>query len=81
MVGTGLLTIPWAYSEAGLFLGVFLTLIAFLLSFMTQYFVMIAAGNDIDFTETLRRNFGLRGWYFGMFVFIAMLTIPIILYL
>lgn len=35
MVGTGLLTIPWAYSEAGLLLGVLLTLVAFLLSFMT----------------------------------------------
>lgn len=42
---------------------------------------MVAAGNDIDFTETMRRNFGLKGWYFGMFVFVAMLTIPIILYL
>lgn len=80
MVGTGLLTIPWAYSEAGLLLGVFLTFVAFFLSFMTQYFVMVAARDDLDFTETLKRNFGLRGWYFGMFVFVAMLTIPIMLY-
>ena len=80
MVGSGLLTIPWAYSEAGLALGLLLTFIAFVLSFLTQYFVMVAAGDDLDFTETLRRNFGRRGWYCGMFIFIGMLTIPIILY-
>lgn len=80
MVGTGLLTIPWAFSEAGLLLGVLLTFIAFVLSFTTQYCVMVAAKDDLDYTETLKRNFGKRGWYFGMGIFIAMLTIPIILY-
>ena len=81
MVGTGLLTIPWAYSEAGLLLGVILTLVAFLLSFSTQYCVMKAAGDDVDFTETMRRYFGNKGWFIGMFVFVVMLTIPIILYM
>lgn len=35
MVGTGLVTIPWAYSESGIFLGIILTIGAFCISFTT----------------------------------------------
>ena len=42
--------------------------------------IMKTAGNDIDYTETLRKTFGPRGWYFGMGTFIVMLFVPIILY-
>jgi hypothetical protein len=35
MVGTGLVTIPWAYSRAGMLLGIILTIIAFVISFTT----------------------------------------------
>ena len=80
MVGTGLVTIPWAFSQSGLILGLFFTFVAFAISFTTQYFVMKAAGTDLDFTETLKKQFGRKGWFAGMFIFIAMLTVPIILY-
>lgn len=80
MVGTGLVTIPWAYSESGIILGVLLTIAAFIVSFTTQYFVMKAAGDDSDYTETLKKTFGKRGWYMGMSIFIGMLTIPILIF-
>lgn len=80
MVGTGLVTIPWAYSESGIILGIILTILAFIISFTTQYFVMAAAGRDIDYTETLKKTFGKQGWYFGMVLFIIMLTIPILIF-
>lgn len=80
MVGTGLVTIPWAYSESGIILGVLLTIAAFIVSFTTQYFVMKAAGEDSDYTETLKKTFGKRGWYMGMSIFIGMLTIPILIF-
>ena len=35
MVGTGLVTIPWAYSESGIILGSLLTIGAFFVSFTT----------------------------------------------
>jgi hypothetical protein len=41
---------------------------------------MMAAGTDLDFTETLKKQFGRKGWFAGMFIFIGMLTVPIILY-
>ena len=80
MVGTGLVTIPWAYAESGIALGVLLTILAFVISFTTQYFIMAAAGRDIDYTETLKKTFGKNGWYFGMIIFIIMLTIPILIF-
>mmetsp|Transcript_832 Transcript_832/g.1051 ORF Transcript_832/g.1051 Transcript_832/m.1051 type:complete len:121 (+) Transcript_832:374-736(+) len=80
MVGTGLVTIPWAFSQSGLILGIFLTFIAYAISFTTQYFIMATAGQDMDYTTTLKKLFGNRGWYAGMFIFIGMLTVPIILY-
>ena len=41
---------------------------------------MVAAGNDLDYTETLKKTFGKKGWIAGMVLFIFMLSIPIILY-
>ena len=79
MVGSGLVTIPWAYSQSGIVLGLFLTLIAFTISFTTQYYVMKSAGNDLDYTDTLKKTFGRKGFYFGMILFIIMLFIPIII--
>ena len=35
MVGTGLLTLPWAFSQGGMLTSLFLTFLAFVLSFMT----------------------------------------------
>jgi len=35
MVGTGLFTIPWAYSQSGIVLGIILTIVAFIISFTT----------------------------------------------
>lgn len=53
MVGTGLVTIPWAYSEAGLVLGLLITLTTFLVSFFTCYLVIKVSGDDSDYTDTL----------------------------
>ena len=81
MVGSGLLTIPWAYSQSGLMLGVILSFTSFCVSFTTQYFVFIAAGDDLDYTDTLMKYFGRRGWKFGMYVFIGFLFIPIMVFM
>ena len=80
MVGTGLVTIPWAYSKAGLLLGIGLTILAFVISFYTCYLVIRTAGKDIDFTDTLWKHFGRKGWMAGMIIFIFNLCIPIIIY-
>lgn len=80
MVGSGLVFVPWAFSNSGILLGSCLVMIAFIFSFMTQYFIMKAAGNDIDYTDTLKKTFGKKGWIVGMSLFIFQLSIPIIIY-
>ena len=50
MVGTGLVTIPWAYTESGIIMGLIITFVAFLACFSTQYFIMKTAGKDSDYT-------------------------------
>jgi hypothetical protein len=41
---------------------------------------MVTAGKDTDYTDTLKKTFGKLGWFIGMFLYIAQLFIPIILY-
>lgn len=81
MVGSGIIFTPWAYAEAGILNGLLLTFAAYIISFTTQYFVMVTAGNDLDYTETMKKSFGQKGWYAGMFIFIAQLFVPIVLYM
>ena len=81
MVGTGMLTLPWAFGQGGLVKSFFLTLGAFTLSFMTQYFTMAAARQeDIDFSRTLGRHFGPKGELASMIIYVAVLTLPVIIY-
>jgi sodium-coupled neutral amino acid transporter 9 len=80
MVGSGLVTVPWAFNESGIVLGVLLTILAFVISFTTQYYVMKCAGADMDYSDTLKKTFGKKGWYLGMILFIIMLFIPIIIF-
>ena len=92
MVGSGLLTIPWGYSNSGLALGIrkfhhlkanttiVITLISFLISYYTCYLVLKTAGTDTDYTDTLQKHFGRIGWIVGMTIFILNLFVPIIIY-
>jgi len=79
MAGMGMVSMPWAFQEAGLLLGVILTLLAFLLSYTTCYLYVISAGNDIDYTITMRKSMGKFGYTFGMICFIINLLVPVIL--
>ena len=82
MVGTGLLTLPWAFGQGGIIYSFLLTLLAFLLSFMTQYFTMAASHQeDTDFTMTLRRHFGPKGELVASMIYISMLSLPVIIYI
>ena len=55
MAGTALTVIPWAYQQSGIILGIILTFIAFIFSFYTCLLVMKTSGNDVDYTDTLRK--------------------------
>lgn len=80
MVGLGLLTIPWAYAKSGLILGLIITFTSFIISYYTCYLVLKVAGNDVDYTDTLKKYFGKAGWTAGMIIFILNFCVPVILY-
>jgi len=58
MIGAGLVTLPWAYQQSGLLVGLVLTLLAFAISYYTQLVVLRTSGTDIDYTFTAKRVFG-----------------------
>ena len=80
MAGTATTVIPWAYQQSGLILGIGLTFLAFSLSFYTCWLVMSTGSNDIDYTDTLRKQFGKAGYTIGMLCFIVNFSVPIILF-
>ncbi len=80
MAGTALSVLPWAFEQSGILLGILLCGLAFMLSFYTCLLVMKTAGNDIDYTDTLRKQFGKAGYVVGMVCFIVNFSVPIILF-
>ena len=80
MAGTGIVCMPWAYQESGVLLGIALTFVAFMLSFLTCWMVIVTAGDDVDYTDTLRRYFGQKGWNVGMVCFIVNLYVAILIF-
>jgi amino acid permease len=80
MMGAGLTTIPWGYQQSGLGLGILLTFIAFVASYYTCYLCIITSGEDIDYTQTLEKAFGRKGYYAGMMAFCINLMVPIIIF-
>ena len=77
LVGASLVTLPWAFSLAGIGLGTLICLLCFLINFYTTYLVINLTGRDSDFTDTLYRHFGKSGWILGSLIGIIMLLVPI----
>lgn len=79
MAGMGMVSMPWAFQQAGIVLGCILTVAAFLLSYATCWIYVQTAGKDIDYTITMRKAMGPCGYVFGMASFIINLLVPVIL--
>lgn len=66
MIGTAVVSLPWAYQEAGILLGLIITLTSFLVSFYTCKLIIEQAGEDPDYSDTLRKYYGNFGFYIGL---------------
>ena len=66
MVGTCVATLPWAFQQSGLLLGLILCFTSFLVSFYTCKLIIDMAGNDQDYSLTLRKFYGSVGYYIGL---------------
>ena len=66
MIGTAVAALPWTYQQSGIVLGLVLSLVSFLVSFYTCKLIIDMAGNDPDYSITLKKFYGNFGYYTGL---------------
>lgn len=66
MIGSSLVSLPWAFSDSGLVLGILITFGIFLISFYTWYLIIITSENVDDYADTVYKYFGKNGWRFSI---------------
>ncbi|CAI2365038.1 unnamed protein product [Moneuplotes crassus] len=80
MVGSGLFTIPWAFSNSGIVLGLIISFITFAISYYTCSIYVRLARNDSDFADTMYKYFGKKGWVVTMIFSILLMFSVIVIY-
>ena len=58
MIGSAVVSLPWAFQQSGLILGVILSTTSFFVSFYTTKLVIETAGTDKEYADTLKKYFG-----------------------
>lgn len=66
MVGSAMTTIPWAFQQSGILMGIFISFIGFLTSYYTCSLIIKTAKKDTDYIFTLKKYFGKQGFYIGL---------------
>ena len=66
MIGSVILSLPWAFQQAGLIVSIFVAATSFLISFYTCNLIVHCTGDDIDFFVTIKKYFGKFGYYAGL---------------
>ena len=93
MIGTAVVSLPWAFQQSGIALGFCLCFSSYIVSFYTSKLIVDATGNDADFCITLKKYYGKPGYYAGiiapallllgvvsaLFVILSELSYPILL--
>ena len=80
MIGCGTVTIPWAFQQSGVALGILITALACLFAFTTNYLILRVAGKDTNFSDTMHHYFPTWGWSVSMACFILNFYVGIILF-
>lgn len=58
MIGTAVVSLPWAFQQSGLGLGLIITLSSFLIAFYTCKLIVDSSLNDKDYSLTLKKYYG-----------------------
>lgn len=66
MVGSAMVSLPWAYLESGIVLGIFISFVSFIISFYTCALIIKTAKDDEDYVFTLKKYYGKPGFYIGL---------------
>lgn len=66
MAGSAIVSLPWAFQTSGLLLGIIISFVSFLVSYYTCYLIVLTAKKDKDYVYTLKKYFGMKGFYVGL---------------
>jgi amino acid permease len=66
MVGSAMVSLPWAFMQSGIALGIIISFTSFLISFYTCALIIKTAKNDEDYVFTLKKYYGKPGFYIGL---------------
>lgn len=73
MVGSSLLTLPWAFAHAGILVGVFIALAcAFTSTYSCALIIKNGRGED-DFADVAFKVIGKCGWFFTIFTSVLLM--------
>lgn len=65
MIGTSLVTMPWAFQQAGILLGSVLAFCATLICWYTSYLCVLSARDHENYFSSISKYLGRRGWLIG----------------
>jgi len=66
MLGSTLVTLPWAFQKAGWMFSLFLSLSAVIISSYTCTIIVRFTREDDDFFDCLFKYYGKKGWLLGI---------------
>jgi amino acid permease len=66
MVGSGMVALPWAFYQSGIILGCVISFTSFAISYYTCSLIIKTAKNDTDYVFTLKKLYGMKGFYMGL---------------
>jgi len=58
MIGTAVLSLPLAFQESGIGLGIIIACVSYLISFYTCNLIVQQIGEDKDYSDTLKKYYG-----------------------
>lgn len=58
MMGSAVVSMPWAIQQSGIALGMIICFTSFLISFYTCKLIVDMTGDDPDFSDTARKYYG-----------------------
>lgn len=80
MIGSAVVSLPWAFQQSGLLLGCLISFCSFFVSYYTCNLVVHCARKDTDFSDTVRRYYGDFGYYLGSIMSATLLYGVLIVY-
>lgn len=67
MIGTAIVSLPWAFQQAGLILALTISFTSFLISLYTCKLIFKCQGDDQNYFDTLKKYYGKLNLRFSIF--------------